>query len=211
MYLTPRPLAPISDGTPPRYARRAVRGRRRDQPLRCRCGCPGGRRLSCLGPGYAERCRSCWPPSRSARACLPRPRLFDLVFIVAGVFTLAQGPTLPWAARRLGVITPAEPTEITVEAAPLEELRADLLQAQIPAGSRLHGVEIFELRLPAQVNLALIVRGGRSFVPSPATVLQAGDRLLIVTPATARQQTERRLRAVSRAGKLAGWFGEHGL
>ncbi len=138
-------------------------------------------------------------------------RLFDLVFIVVGVFTLAQGPTLPWTARRLGVITPAEPIEIIVEAAPLEELRADLLQAQIPAGSRLHGVEIFELRLPAQVNLALIVRGGRSFVPAPTTVLQAGDRLLIVTPAAARQQTERRLRAVSRAGKLAGWFGEHGL
>jgi potassium/hydrogen antiporter len=127
------------------------------------------------------------------------------------VFTLAQGSTLPWAARRLGVITPAEPIEITVEAAPLEELHADLLQAQIPAGSRLHGVEIFELRLPAQVNLALIVRGGRSFVPAPTTILQAGDRLLIVTPAAARQQTERRLRAVSRAGKLAGWFGEHGL
>jgi potassium/hydrogen antiporter len=138
-------------------------------------------------------------------------RLFDLVFIVAGVFTLAQGSTLPWAARRLGVISPAEPIEITVEAAPLEELRADLLQAQIPAGSRLHGVEIFELRLPAQVNLALIVRGGRSFVPAPTTVLQAGDRLLIVTPAAARLQTERRLRAVSRAGKLAGWFGEHGV
>jgi potassium/hydrogen antiporter len=138
-------------------------------------------------------------------------RLFDLVFIVAGVFTLAQGSTLPWAARRLGVITPAEPIEITVEAAPLEELHADLLQAQIPAGSRLHGVEIFELRLPAQVNLALIVRGGRSFVPAPTTILQAGDRLLIVTPAAVRLQTERRLRAVSRAGKLAGWFGEHGL
>ena len=94
-------------------------------------------------------------------------RLFDLVFIVVGVFTLAQGPTLPWAARRLGLLMPAEPVEIIVEAAPLEELRVDLLQAQIPAGSKLHGVEIFELRLPAQANLALIVRGGRSFVPRP--------------------------------------------
>ena len=138
-------------------------------------------------------------------------RLFDLVFIVVGVFTLIQGPTLPRLARRLGVITPAEPHEILVEAAPLEELRADLLQTQIPVGSRLHGVEVFELRLPAQASLALIVRGGRSFVPTPTTVLQAGDRLLIVTPAAVRQQTERRLRAVSRAGKLAGWFGEYGL
>ncbi len=138
-------------------------------------------------------------------------RLFDLVFVVVGVFTLVQGPTLPWAARRLRVITPAEPLDIDVEAAPLEALHADLLQAQIPADSRMNGVEIFELRLPANANVALIVRGGRGFVPVPATTLQSGDRLLIVASAGAREQTERRLRAVSRAGKLAGWFGERGL
>jgi potassium/hydrogen antiporter len=137
-------------------------------------------------------------------------RLFDLVFIVVGAFTLLQGPTLPWAARRLQVIAPAEPVEIIVEAAPLEELHADLLQAQIPPESRMHGVEVFELRLPAQANLALIVRDEKGIVPGPTTVLQAGDRLLIVVPTVVREQTERRLRAVSRAGKLAGWFGEHG-
>jgi potassium/hydrogen antiporter len=138
-------------------------------------------------------------------------RLFDIVFIVVAVNTLLQGPTLPWAARRLGVITLAELLDVNVEAAPLEALHADLLQAQIPPASRLHEVEIFELRLPAQANVALIVRGGQGFVPGPTTTLRSGDRLLIVASATAREQTERRLRAVSRAGKLAGWFGEHGL
>ena len=59
--------------------------------------------------------------------------------------------------------------------------------------------------------MALIVREGRGFVPEPTTTLQAGDRLLIVATTRAREQAERRLRAVSRAGKLAGWFGEHGL
>ena len=109
------------------------------------------------------------------------------------------------------MIAPAEPIDIAVEAAPLEALHADLLQTQIPPGSRLHGVEIFELRLPAQASLALIVRDGRGFVPQPSTTLQAGDRLLIVASAAVREQTERRLRAVGRAGKLAGWFGERGL
>ena len=137
-------------------------------------------------------------------------RLFDIVFIIVVINTLAQGPTLPWAARRLKVTTPAEPLDVDVEAAPLEALHADLLQAQIPPESRLHGVEIFELRLPAQANIALIVRDGKGFVPSPTTTLRTGDRLLIVASAVAREQTERRLRAVSRAGKLAGWFGEHG-
>jgi NhaP-type Na+/H+ and K+/H+ antiporter len=136
--------------------------------------------------------------------------LFDLVFVVVVVFTLVQGPTLPWVARRLKVITPAEPMEIDVEAAPLEALPADLLQAEIPPGSRLHGVEIFELRLPAEANVALIVRDRRGFVPEPMTTLQAGDRLLVVAAAGVRERTERRLRAVSRGGRLAGWFGEHG-
>jgi len=137
-------------------------------------------------------------------------RLFDIVFVIVVINTALQGPTLPFAARRLGVVSPAEPLEITVEAAPLEELHADLLQAQIPDGSRLHGVEIFELRLPAQANISLIVRDGQGIVPGPTTVLRTGDRLLIVVPAAVRERTERRLRAVSRAGKLAGWFGEHG-
>ena len=137
-------------------------------------------------------------------------RLFDIVFIVVVINTLLQGPTLPWAARRLKVTAPAEPLAVDVEAAPLEALHADLLQAQIPPGSRLHGVEIFELRLPAQANVALIVREGKGFVPAHTTTLRAGDRLLIVATAAVREETERRLRAVSRAGKLAGWFGEHG-
>jgi NhaP-type Na+/H+ and K+/H+ antiporter len=136
--------------------------------------------------------------------------LFDLVFVVVVVFTLVQGPTLPWVARRLKVITPAEPMEVDVEAAPLEALPADLLQAEIPPGSRLHGVEIFELRLPAEANVALVVRDARGFVPEPTTTLQAGDRLLVVAAAGVRERTERRLRAVSRGGRLAGWFGEHG-
>ena len=137
-------------------------------------------------------------------------RLFDIVFIIVVVNTLVQGTTLPRAARRLKVTAPAEPLDLDVEAAPLEALHADLLQAQIPPGSRLHGVEIFELRLPAQANVALIVRAGKGFVPSPTTMLQTGDRLLIVASAAVREQAERRLRAVSRAGKLAGWLGGHG-
>jgi cell volume regulation protein A len=123
---------------------------------------------------------------------------------------LLQGPTLLWVARKLDVTAPAEPIEIIADAAPLDELRTDLLQVYVPDGSRLHGVEIFELRLPPGASIALIARDGHGLVPGPTAVLRTGDRLLIVVPAAARDRTERRLRAVSRAGKLAGWLGEHG-
>jgi cell volume regulation protein A len=137
-------------------------------------------------------------------------RLFDQVFVIVVAFTLLQGPTLPWAARKLNITAPAEPLEIIVDAAPLDDLHADLLQARVPADSKLCGVEIFELRLPTGANIALIVRDGHSLVPDEYTVLRSGDRMLIVVPAAARAATERRLRAVSRAGKLAHWLGEHG-
>ncbi len=47
-------------------------------------------------------------------------------------------------------------------------------------------------------------------IPLSAHV-RGATRLFDLVPTAVREQTERRLRAVSRAGKLAGWFGEHGL
>ncbi|MFG1703759.1 potassium/proton antiporter [Nonomuraea sp. M3C6] len=137
--------------------------------------------------------------------------IFNQVFVIVIVFTLLQGPTLPFAARLFGVSAPGEAHDLAVESAPLEELQADLLQVRIPAGSRLHGVEIFELRLPAGAAVTLIVRDGKSFVPASTTRIRANDQLLLVTTASCRDQVERRLRAVSRSGKLAGWYGERGL
>ncbi|MDH2430476.1 potassium/proton antiporter [Sphaerisporangium sp. TRM90804] len=139
-----------------------------------------------------------------------RKLIFNEVFVIVIVFTMVQGPTLPYLARLLKVTAPDEARDLGVEAAPLEELNADLLQVTIPPGSGLHGVEIFELRLPTDAAVTMIVRDGRSFVPEPSTRLRAEDQLLVVTTAAYRQTVERRLRAVSRRGKLAGWYGERG-
>jgi NhaP-type Na+/H+ and K+/H+ antiporter len=136
--------------------------------------------------------------------------LFAQVFIIVLVFTLLQGPTLPWLGRALRLTVAEGSREIDVEAAPLEELHAELLDIRIPEESRLDGVEIFELRLPPGAVITLVVRDGRSFVPEPSTRLLAGDKLLLVATSDARAPAERRLRAISRRGKLAGWYGERG-
>ncbi len=136
--------------------------------------------------------------------------LFAVVFIVAIVFTSMQAPTLSWVARRLRVSGEAEPRDADVESAPLDRLDADLVQLRIPEGSRLHGVEIGELRLPEGVSVSLLVRGDRSFVPDRGTRLRHGDDVLVVAPRPLRDLTERRLRAVGRRGRLAGWYGEQG-
>jgi potassium/hydrogen antiporter len=136
--------------------------------------------------------------------------IFDTVFVLVVVFTLVQGWSLPWVARRLGIATPLTPRDVVVESAPLDELDADLVQMTVPARSRLHGVYLPELRLPEDAAVVLIVREGRSFVPDETSRLVRGDQVLLVSARRSRAEAERRLRAISRAGRLAGWRGEAG-
>jgi cell volume regulation protein A len=132
-------------------------------------------------------------------------QLFDLVFVLVVIFTLVQAPTLPWVARRLGVTDTDRALDLEVESTPLDELRAEVLQMTVGVTSLLHGVEVFELRLPPGANVTLVVRAGKGFVPSPQTTLRHGDQLLIVATAETRRAAERRVRQISKSGRLAGW------
>jgi len=131
--------------------------------------------------------------------------VFDLVFVLVVIFTIVQAPTLPWVARRLGLAESVQQVELSVESTPLERIDADIIEVTIGEDSRLHGVEVFELRLPPGANVTLIVQDGKATVPTPQTKLKHGDQLLIVTTADVRRATEARLRAVDRGGRLAGW------
>lgn len=137
-------------------------------------------------------------------------RIFDVTFLLVMVFTLLQGPLLPWLSTRLGVVEPAQTRELDIEHAPFEDLGASMLTFDIPRGSRLHGVEVAELRLPGDAVIALVLRDGSLFVPHAATSLRSGDHLLLAATSQHRHAVEQRLRAVSRAGRLAGWLGERG-
>ena len=131
--------------------------------------------------------------------------LFDVVLVFVVIFTSLQGPTLPFVARRLGLLDDESARDVEVEAAPLDMISADLLQVRVPADSRIAGVEVSELRLPRHTVVSLIIRDERPFYPSPRERIKVGDQLLIVTPSTQRERTEARLRDVSRGGRLARW------
>ncbi|MBJ8347561.1 potassium/proton antiporter [Antrihabitans sp. YC2-6] len=137
-------------------------------------------------------------------------RLLNIVFILVVVFTLVQGPSLQPIAHRMGLIRRDTAREIQVESAPLDVLEAELLTMRVLPMSRLHDVSVLELRLPDPSVITLIIREGHTFVPQPDTRIEVGDELLIVTTTKTREVAERRLRAVSRRGKLAHWFDEYG-
>jgi cell volume regulation protein A len=134
-------------------------------------------------------------------------QVFDVVFVLVVVFTLIQAPTLPRLAGWLRVADHGDATEVEIESAPLESIDADLVQFAVPPGSRLHGVAMWELRLPPGAVVSLIVRDGHTLVPDRQTTVRHGDQLLLIVPSRARRQVERRLRAVHRAGRLARWLG----
>ncbi|XIG75732.1 potassium/proton antiporter [Streptomyces sp. SGAir0957] len=137
-------------------------------------------------------------------------RIFNIVFVLVVVYTLVQGPTLPWLARKLRLGSSDAAADLGIESAPLERLRGHLLSVSVPDGSRMHGVEVGELRLPKGSAVTLVVREGASFVPSPTTVLRHGDELLVVATDPVRDAAEARLRAIAHGGKLAGWLGTGG-
>ncbi|MGF0176770.1 potassium/proton antiporter [Streptomyces sp. Marseille-Q5077] len=180
--------------------------------------------IACLAPfrvAWREQALMSWAGLRGAvpiiLATIPMVggvedsrRIFNIVFVLVVVYTLIQGPTLPWLARKLHLGRDPEAADLGIESAPLERLRGHLLSVAIPEGSKMHGVEVNELRLPAGAAVTLVVRDGKSFVPLPTTVLRLGDELLVVATDPVRDAAERRLRAVGTGGKLAGWLGTNG-
>ena len=135
-------------------------------------------------------------------------RLFDIVFVMVVIYTLLTGPTLPMVARVLKVARRSEPRGLEMEAAPLERIAADLLQVTISPVSKMHGVEVGELRLPPGSSVSMVIREGRTIIPEQRTVLRHGDDLLVVTPRKLREKTEERLRQISAHGRLAQWLGD---
>lgn len=136
--------------------------------------------------------------------------LVDAVFVLVIVLTIVQGSTLPLFARVLGLAKTGETREVDVDAAPLDELGAVLLTFTVPKGSKMHGVYLSEMRLPTGATVSLLVRDGVGHTPGSSTRVQDGDQLLVVATEQVRTATERRIRAVDRAGRFARWRGETG-
>jgi cell volume regulation protein A len=132
--------------------------------------------------------------------------IFDLTFVAVIILTVLNGPTLPWVARKLGLV--GEPDELDIEIAPLEQIEAVMVEVSVTADSKLHGVAVRELRLPPNTTVSLIIRGEQMFAPHGRDLIKAGDQVLIVTPTAHRADVEKRLKLIGRAGRLASWTAE---
>ena len=111
--------------------------------------------------------------------------IFNAVFFVVLVSALLQGPTLERVADALGLLEPPPPTVhrplVVDEATPL-----DLVEFDVSSDYAIAGVHVRELGLPRSALVALIARDARTIPPRGSTVVEAGDRLYVLSPPAAR-------------------------
>ncbi len=115
--------------------------------------------------------------------------IFNVVFFVVLLSVLAQGTTIPLAARRLKVAAPFMASDrYTFDAVIAGDEGHGLRQLSIEDGSPAAGRSVVSLGLPAGVLLVLVYRDGRIFTPQGGTKLQAGDRVLLLAQDSAYQK-----------------------
>lgn len=118
--------------------------------------------------------------------------LFDVVFFVVVVSALAQGWSLPAAARRLGIGRPADPAPpVRVELHALRHLDGDVVDYTVPPSARVAGQRLRDLALPDGSAITLVVRDGRVVVPRGATALVPGDHVFAAVRSDLRPLLDR--------------------
>jgi len=156
--------------------------------------------LALTRAGWREKAMVSWVGLRGAvpiilatfplLAGLPQAEtIFNLVFFIVLTSVLLQGTTLSWVARVLGVDAPLS----LRRQYPLEFVQTggfrtanEMVEIPIEDDSPAVGRRIVELRLPKEALILLVARGDEFVVPRGGTVLEAGDRLLVLADRGAR-------------------------
>ena len=107
--------------------------------------------------------------------------IFNLVFFVVFISVLLQGTTIPLVSTWLRVASPlVKPFRYPIEYNPTSDLKNELVEVPVPAGSPVTGRSLVEIKLPTGALIVLIRRGDATFVPRGNTRIDAGDTLLVL-------------------------------
>ena len=70
----------------------------------------------------------------------------------------------------------------------LEEERLEIIELEVQSGAPAAGLRVSEVNLPEGSLVISVLRDGRGFVPTPETVVEAGDQVLRVLDAGLEEQ-----------------------
>jgi cell volume regulation protein A len=105
---------------------------------------------------------------------------FHLVFFVVLTSVLLQGTSIPFIARKLGLDRPLLWTPTLLEPLVSGSLREELAEIVIGPDSPVAGRSVVDLGFPEGALIVLMRKRGESLVPGGATVVEAGDSILVL-------------------------------
>lgn len=110
------------------------------------------------------------------------PVIFNIVFFISLTSLLIQGTTLPFIARMLHLTLPENLKPRTKTDIELSDgIRSLLTEIIIPPECEAVNKPIVDLSLPKTALVSLIERKGKYIVPNGATVLEADDKLFVIS------------------------------
>jgi len=118
--------------------------------------------------------------------------LFNMIFFVVLTSVMIQGPSIPLVARWLRVTSPLGITnDISNKLDISGEVYRQLRDLSVPRESSFAGKRIVELGLPEELLIILIERESDYVIPSGATEIHAGDKLLVISDQDAFDQAQK--------------------
>jgi cell volume regulation protein A len=120
-------------------------------------------------------------------------KVFNLVFFIVLTSVLIQGTTIAHVARWLGVQQPRRQATFHYpqEFIPQVSASSQLVELIVAPGSPACGQAIMELGLPRGALVVLINRDDDSLVPGGTTILEPGDRVLLLAERSALDDVRR--------------------
>jgi cell volume regulation protein A len=107
--------------------------------------------------------------------------IFNLVFFISVSSVLLQGSALHLVAEWLKVTVPKKAKRMTALDLELNDtVQSEFTEVILPGNSDAVGKPIVKLKLPKRTLIVLIVRNGKYIQPNGSTVLEEGDKLLML-------------------------------
>jgi potassium/hydrogen antiporter len=106
--------------------------------------------------------------------------MFNLVFFVVLASVVVQGTSIPFLARRLGLDDTTDGGESPGYDLPRRR-QSDLVTVEVGEESPIAHGPVVSSELPKDTLILLIYRGSDFFLPHGRTILEPGDRLIMLT------------------------------
>lgn len=129
--------------------------------------------------------------------------IFNIVFCIVLVSISFQGSLIPWVAKKLDMLDAKNDVMKTFNDYS-EGSQMQFGSIDIASGSKWEGKAVKDLDLPENMLIALVLRGTERITARGDTVLQAGDRAILVTKTFEDTQTFLVEKRVKPGGKRAG-------